>query len=65
MLRQYFVKSPILMFPVIAMVVFMTLFVAIVLRIWWQKRNPQARQLNDELARLPLGDEDNVQEVVS
>jgi Flp pilus assembly protein TadB len=67
MYRQYFVKSPILLFPLIAMVVFMTLFAVVVFRVWWQARNDRAKRLHDELSQLPLGTDslDTRHEVVS
>ena len=50
MVRELMAKSPLLVLPVIAMLLFLAVFIAIVLRTWRRKDLP-------EHAQLPLEDE--------
>ncbi len=55
MATDFFAQSPVLMLPLIALIVFATVFVAIVIR---TMRMPTA--LTDANARLPLSESDDV-----
>jgi len=54
MLQKYFHNSPLLVFPVVAMVVFMALFAVVVIRVILAKKNSEKGSLYNKLAQLPL-----------
>jgi hypothetical protein len=52
MFGELFHKSPLIFYPLLALIVFIAVFAAAALRAWCQRP-----ELRDELARLPLRDE--------
>lgn len=51
--QQFFARSPLLALPVISLVIFVTVFALVLLRLWFSRnQSPQF----EHLSRLPLDD---------